>query len=140
MGMDIVFFLIVMGTAIIGFFSQEFQRLFQHIFSVPGTLLFLPLIFISLLIESHLAWSWAVLVSIHSIILRLETFVASFMSHQSIAYIIARVFILTSIGILPILIVYLYTRKSKISDAMFYAYRLSAVIWVITVILFVSIV
>lgn len=136
--MDVVFLLIVICTAIIGMFSQEFIRLFHRIFSIRGAPLFLPLIVISLVIESHLLLGWAVLTTIHSGLSFFERNLSVLIPHHVIGPFLSRVLILTLLAVIPIFVVKYMTRNNQISNAMFYIYRFSALIWVIAAILFAS--
>jgi len=136
--MDVIFFLIVICTAIIGMFSQEFMRLFQRIFAIRGAPLFLPLIIISLAIESHLLFGWAILTMIRSGLYICERNLSALIPHQVVAAFFSRVLILTFLAVIPIAVVKYMTRSNPISNAMFYIYRFSALIWVIAAILFVS--
>jgi len=48
--------LIILLTSIVVFFSQEFGGLIKKFFSIPGTLLFIPLIAASALVVSYEPW------------------------------------------------------------------------------------
>ena len=138
--MDIVFTLIVLCTAIIGLFSQEFTSMFKRIFSIPGAPLLLPLILISLIIETHLVWVWYFLAKMRSGLVFFETKLYVLMPQQVVTEIFVHVLILTLLPVIPMLLVGYLTRKNTLSDPMFYMYRISAVIWLIAAILFVSII
>lgn len=137
--MDIVFTLIVLCTAIVGMFSQEFTSLFKRIFSIPGAPLFLPLILISLIVETRLIWVWALLASIRSGLVFLEAKLASLMPQHVIMEFLVQALVLTLLPVIPMLLVAYLTRKNTLSDPMFYMYRISAAIWLISAILFVTI-
>ena len=136
--MEVIFFLIVISTAIVGLFSEEFTRMFKRIFSIRGAPLFLPLIFFSFVIESNIIWGWAVLLTIRSHLLSFEAIFAALMPQSLITEYFVRVLILTLLAVLPMLVVGFITRKNPLSNAMFYMDRICACIWLSSVILFVS--
>ena len=136
--MSMLFFMIVMFTAIIGFFSKEFIHLFTRVFSIPGVKLVLPLLIVSLVVESYVLWGWWGLSSLRSILSSLENRLSYLIPFQTGVMIISRAAVLTVLACIPMWLAKFSTRKKPMSRAQYYACRVSAFIWVVAVIVLVT--
>lgn len=129
---------LVLCTAIIGFFSQEFLHFFKWFFSKPGVKLFFPLIFMSFVVESYALWGWKGLTAIGNHLSIIEHRLAALLPFQTGAMVVVRAFILFIIASIPLCITYIRSRKKHFSHAMYWGYFLSAVLWTVSVILLIS--
>jgi hypothetical protein len=136
--MPLLFLLLVVFTAIVGFFSQELLHGFKRIFSIPGTKLCFPLMFASLIAESYALWGYRGLSSLRATLSILEHRVSALLPFQTAALMLTRVFILTILAMIPLWIIAFLTRKNHLSGAMYWAYCCSAVICAVSVILLIT--
>ncbi len=130
--------LIVLITSIIGFFSQEFIRLFKRVWAIPGAKLVVPLLIASLIAEWFALWGWKSLFSFQTGLSFVEHGLANLLPVQTGALMVTRVVLLVLIPGIPVWVTWFMTRKKKISNALFWVYRFSAWMWAITVILLIS--
>ena len=136
--MQLSFLLLVVITAIVGFFSQELLHGFKRIFSIPGSKLFFPLIFASLVVESYALWGYKGLSSLRSTLSVIEHRLSALLPFQTAALMLTRVFILVILAMIPLWIIAFMTRKNHLTGAMYWAYCCSAVIWTVSVILLIT--
>lgn len=136
--MSMLFFMIVMFTAIIGFFSKEFIHLFTRVSSIPGVKLVLPLLMVSLVVESYVLWGWWGLSSLRSVLSFLEHRLSYLIPFQTGVMMVARATLLTVLACIPMWVAKFLTRKKPMSRAQYYAGIVSAFFWVVSVIVLVT--
>lgn len=137
--MSMLFAMIVLCTAIIGFFSKEFIHFFTWLFSIPGVRLVAPLMAVSLVAESYVLWGLWSLSSIRTLLNHIEHHISHLLPFQSGVMFVARVILLTILACIPMWIAQFAARRKPISNALYYARRVSAVVWVISTILLITI-
>lgn len=129
--------LVVLCSAIIVFFSQEFSGFLKKIFSIPGVKIFLPLALASLIVEAYEAWGYWFLfrfqVAFHQIIYKL----AMMMPFKTGALAFARFLILFLLAGLPIWIAKLRAQQKGRRHPQPFVYHVSLMLWLIGVILVV---
>ncbi len=136
--MSYLFFSLVVFTAIVGFFSQELLYGFKRIFSIPGTKLCIPLMFASLVVESYALWGYRGLSALRGALSVFEHRLSALLPFQTGALMLTRVFMLTTLAMIPLWIIAFLTRKNHLSGAMYWAYCCSAVIWAVSVVLLIT--
>lgn len=137
--MSMIFLLLVVCVATVGFFTQELMAGIKWFFSIRGTRLCVPLLLASAMIESYAAWGYKGLTVLKFKFSLLEHQLALFFPYQSIALPITRVLLLTVLAMLPQWIGMLLSRCShnKSHTSISYVYRLASVfIWCGMVVLF----
>lgn len=125
---------IVLCTAIIVFFLQEWTQLGKAIFSIPGVKLFLPLIVASWLVidfESH-SGHW-IIYHVHAWLHFKLQQLANLLPFLTYPLSMVQVMLLFSLALLPLLLAqWRNRRKSKwINHPWSFLERLSLVLWVI---------
>lgn len=138
--MSFLFTMIVLCTAIIGLFSQEFLHMFERLFKIPGMALIVPLLVGSFAIELTSIFGLWLLLNIRATLHGIENFLVGYMEHPAAAHVVVRILLLMLIALLPMALVMFLTRKKTFTHAMYYAQRVSAFIWTMCVILLVSLV
>lgn len=133
-----LYFFFVAGTALACFFSEEIIRYLKWLLDIPGVLVFLPLLLASLLVETHLIMGWWGLTSLRSGLFHLEHKLAEFIPFKVGAIYITRVLLLTVIAVIPVWITWLRTRKKMYINALFWASRIGALAWIVSVIALLS--
>ena len=103
----------VLFTAIIGFFSQEFVRLFRRIFSIRGMKLILPLLIASLVVESDVIWGGFLLSSLRTMLVSFEHTLIAVFHFPSAARFVIRVIFLTLVAVAPVCVVVIAAWKKK---------------------------
>ena len=136
--MSLSFLLLVVFTAIVGFFSQELLHGFKRIFSIPGSKLCFPLMFASLVVESYALWGYKGLSSLRATLSVLEHRLSAHLPFQTAAILLTRICILFIIAMIPLLIIAFLTRKKNLSGSMYWAYCVSAAFWTVAVILLIT--
>lgn len=136
--MSMLFSMIVLCTAIIGFFSKEFIHFFTWLFSIPSVKLVVPLLMVSLIVESYVLWGWWGLSSLHSLLSSVEQKLSHLLPFQSGVMFVSRVILLTLLACIPMWIAKFTARKKPISNAPYYARRVSALVWVVSVIVLIT--
>lgn len=132
--MLILLSMLVLFTAIVGFFSREIIDFISRLFSIPGVKLVLPILLMSLLIESDSIWGWWGLSSFRSLFSVIEQWIVKWMPFQTAEHEIARIVLLTLVGCLPTGIAVIRSRKKPLSTSRYFAYRLGFFLWVVSVI------
>lgn len=128
----------VLFTAIVGFFSREIIDFLSRLFSIPGVKIVLPIFLVSLAVESDAVWGWWGLSSFRMILSSIEQVFVKLMPFQTMDKEVARILFLTLLGCLPLGIALVLTRKKPMTKAPYYAYRVGAFLWVLSVIVLVS--
>lgn len=136
--MEVLFFILVLLTAIVGFFSQEILRAIKRFFSLPGAILFFPLMFASLVAESYALWGHVGLFSFRTMLSHFEHQISVYLPFQTGALMLTRVVILVVIAMLPLWIAAFLTRKKPLSTAMYWAYCCSVAFWTASMILLIT--
>lgn len=136
MSMLLVF--IVLCTAIVGFFSQEFSRGIKRIFSIPGAKLFIPFFCISFIVERYVPWVWKGLSFISHSLAQLAIFISSLFPFKTGALALSEVLILGLLAGIPLWVAAYITWKKHLSNATYWASCVSAYIWIASVILLIS--
>ena len=123
----------VLFTAIIGFFSQEFVRLFRRIFSIRGMKLILPLLIASLVVESDVIWGGFLLSSLRTMLVSFEHTLIAVFHFPSAARFVIRVIFLTLVAVAPVCVVVIAAWKKNGSTGIQGAYWISGFFWVVSV-------
>lgn len=137
--MSMLFAMIVLCTAIVGFFSKEFTHFFTWLFSIPGVKLIAPLLAVSLVVESYALWGWWSLSSIRLFLSHIEQHISHLLPFQSGVMLVSRVFLLTILACIPMWVAQFSARKKPLSNALYHAHRVSAAVWVVLAIVLVTI-
>lgn len=136
--MSMLFLCLVLFTAVVGFFSQELQRVFKRMISIPGAKLVLPLLFTSFAVESYALWGYMGLASLRGMLSGIEHYLSGFLPFRIGAVMLTRVFLLMIIAMTPLWGTFFLTKKKHRPSAMYWAYRCSAAIWTVSVILLIT--
>lgn len=136
--MPITLTLIIVGTAILGLFSQEFIHVFKRIFAIPGVKLFLPLLLVSFIVERYVLWGWKGLTLMQLGLFALKEHLHHLMPFDRGALFVTQVFILVILANTPIWITRYLTRKKPLSKAILWVYWFSAAVWIMSSILLIS--
>jgi hypothetical protein len=127
--------LIVLCSAIIVFFSDEFAGLIKKFFSIPGFKLVIPLIFASLLIEAYEDWGlWLLLwfqKGIHQVVYKFATF----MPFETGAVLIVRILFLFLAASVPLWISNLRAKRLGRRYPDSFTFWLGLTLWLIAIIL-----
>lgn len=128
---------IVMLSAIVLFFSQEFIRVFKRIFEIPGAKLLLPLAVVSWLIsEFHDEFLVCVLYAQKSL-LDILAFLTQLLPFQLGASSVVLILFLTLITVVPVFVLHVYLLKKNYQGYQ-YPYLTSTLIWLATALLCLS--
>jgi hypothetical protein len=127
--------LVVLCTAIVAFFMQEFVHLFKKIFAIPGAKMLLPLLLISSVVEHFSFWIWKILNSIQNLLALSISQLSTVLPGTTTSIIIARALILFSVVFFPWPFAFLMTRGNPIFNYHYWGSVLSAWFWVIFVVL-----
>lgn len=123
--------LIILGTSILVFFSDEFARIIKKLFSVYWIRLLLPIIIVSMLIEHYMDW-----------VLRGKEFILELVYcinaplHLETT-VIAQIIFLFLIANIPIWILHLLAKRKMIPKPWEHTYLTSILLWVVAVILLI---
>jgi len=133
--MYITMVLVVLCTAIVVLFSQEFAGLFKKIFAIPGVKLLLPLAFASWVIETYENWGlWLLLWckdGLHTLMHRLDVYLPTHVSSLSLAHII-HLFLLAS---LPACLLLALAKGRGRYEPWPCTYQVGAAIWIVAAVL-----
>ena len=110
-----VFAIIILTSGFVLFFLDEFSRLYDKIFLIPGMKILLPLFAASWLVEASGEWSLWFLLRIWTFLNYFVTYLTSLFPTSSYANALVRIIILCSFSAVPIW-VGKFKSKSKSSD------------------------
>lgn len=128
---------IVMFSAIVLFFAQEFIRVFKRIFEIKGAKLLLPLALVSWVIsEFHDEFLICVLY-IQKLILDTLAFITQLLPFQLGASSVALILFLTLITVLPVFVLHFILLKKNYQGYQ-YPYLTSTLIWLACVLMCLS--
>lgn len=132
----VVLSLVVVGCAIVVFFSQEFGNAFKKLFAIRGMKLLLPLILATGLIVDYEHWVLWGLLHLQAILQGFVTLFAGWLPFQKGADSIAKILILFVSSILPVFAINVWLKK-KTYHSFKHAYVISALIWLLVAILLI---
>ena len=136
--MSLLLSLIVLCTAVVGFFAQEIIHFLSKIFSIPGAKIFLPLFLASFIVEGYQVWGWWGLSLLRTGLSSLEHGMAQWVPLHAGEWVVARVLLLTLLASLPLAVATVASRKKPMSNARFFAYRFGGFLWVVSVIVLIT--
>jgi hypothetical protein len=110
-----LFAIIILMAGFVLFFLDEFSRLYDKIFLIPGMTMLLPLLAASWLVEATGEWSLWFLLRCWTLLNYFVTYLASLFSVSSDANTLVRITILSLLAALPIW-AGKFKSKSKSSD------------------------
>lgn len=124
--------LVVLLSAIIVFFSEEFIALFKKFFAIKGAKLFLPLFAASWFIYSFNFWVLWAIFYVREILHDVLDFLVRIMPFQKGAQSVALVFMLTVLSVIPVLILDVLKRRKSFKGYQ-YPYATSGFILLLSV-------
>lgn len=127
---------VIVFSAVLIFFSQELIGFIKKIMSIKGAKLVLPLFFISWVVYSFELWILWVLLGYQKYLNIICLFLEQINPYKSVAQPVAVIVILTVISVLPVYILDKIVQK-RVYHRYKYPYITSAIIWIITAILFI---
>ncbi|AHE66435.1 hypothetical protein [Legionella oakridgensis] len=127
--------LIILGATVVVFFSQEFAGVFKKIFAIPGVKLFMPLAFVSWLIDSFEPWVFWLLLKCKEGLLYLIYQFAEWMPWKKNAVALAQILILFLLPMIAMGILFLWAKFKKMHEPWPYTYDIGVVLWIISFIL-----
>ncbi len=128
---------IVLFTAIVAFFLDEFVRVLKKIFSIPGFKLFLPLLMASFIMERFAVWIWKGLTFFQERIADLVSVLSRSLPFQKGAVIMAHALIIFIMISIPLWVNANKKKKKPMFRAQYWTYLLSAVFGIMAVLLIV---
>ena len=128
--MSITLVLIVLVSAIVMFFSQEFSALFKKIGKIKGIVLIVPLFIASWLILLFDEWTRQGVYYSSSLLNKTASFIARFIPFEKSALLLSQIILLTFLSVAPILLLEWHLRRKYYKEYPF-PYLLSAFIWFI---------
>ncbi|WP_133126782.1 hypothetical protein [Legionella nagasakiensis] len=127
--------LIILGTTIVVFFSQEFAGAFKKIFVIPGVHFFLPLVLASWVVESFEPWVAWLLLNFKEVLFYLIYQIAEWMPWEGHAVMLAQILILFLLPMIPMGILLAWAKIRKMHEPWPYTYPVCIVLWIIVLIL-----
>jgi hypothetical protein len=127
--------LVVLGSAIFVFFSDEFVKFLGKIFSIPGVKLLLPLALASLIIEAYEDWGYWLLVKAQAFLHQFVNKFATFLPFEWGAVAVTRIVIIFLFICLPIWFFRIRAKKKGQRHPQRLAYYLGLTLWIFAVIL-----
>ncbi|WP_412755841.1 hypothetical protein [Legionella bozemanae] len=127
---------VVLLSAILVFFSEEFIKAFNKFFAIKGAKLFVPLFAASWLIYTFTFWCLWAIFYVREILYEVENFLVGIMPFQEIAVPVVLIFMLTFLSVVPVLILDILSRRKKYKGYQ-YPYVTSGIIWLLSVFLLV---
>jgi hypothetical protein len=133
--MSMILALVVLCTAILAFFLQEFTHLFKKICSIPGAKILLPLFFVSLAVEHYRLWIWKIFFSLQNLLGAIISKLALILPGGKISIIMARALILLFVIFFPLPFAYFNARRKMTVSSRYWVTIVGIWLWVIFVIL-----
>ena len=93
--------LLILCSAIIIFFSQEFAAVFKKMFALPGVKILLPLLVLTQLLFSMESWTLFFLVGIHRFFNLLSQGLSSFLPANPLVFMASQIMSLWLLTVLP---------------------------------------
>ncbi|KTD41984.1 hypothetical protein [Legionella parisiensis] len=124
--------LVVLLSAILVFFSEEFIKAFKKLFAIKGAKLFIPIFAASWLIYTFTFWCLWAIFYMREILQVIEDFLVRIMPFQNIAVPVVLIFMLTFLSVVPVLILDILSRRKKFKGYK-YPYITSGIIWLLSV-------
>lgn len=123
--------LLVLCSAIVVFFSQEFGEAIKKFFKIPGMKLILPTALASFLVAYYEPWVLWVLLKLKAILYVLAEGIKDILPFETGDWLVAQILLLTALTIIPVLLIDLWSVK-KTYERFKHPYLLSTLIWIIT--------
>jgi hypothetical protein len=130
--------LVILFSAVIVFFSNEFAGGLKKFFSLPGMKLFIPLILASWLIETYEDWGYWLLIKIQAAFHQTLHYLAQMMPFERGAAAFVQIMVLFLLGGVPLWLVFLRAKqKGKRHPQLVGAYYFSLILWIVGVLLLI---
>lgn len=127
--------LVVFGSSIAVFFSEEIQRMFKKIIAIPGAKLLVPLIALSLLVEIYQEYGSWLLIAFKAIIEQGLLTLVSMLPFQVIALPMLKAAYLILLACLPVWVFWLIAKRKGIEESWPTPYRVGVMLWTLAAVL-----
>ena len=128
--------LVVLGCAIVVFFSQEFGKLAKKILAYPGAKLILPITMASALVAAFEPWVLIVLLKIKAGLHYLAACIEAILPFTTGATVLANFILLLALTLLPVFAINALTQRKSYLPFQ-YPFLVSTLIWIFVTILLV---
>lgn len=123
--------LVVFGSSIAVFFSNEWHALFKKVFAIPGVKLFMPLLIVSCFIEKYALNEYWLLTGLQALITHFIRFCAAVLPFQTGALHISKIIYLFLFACLPAWILCFREKRKELDPMWPKPYRIGVALWVI---------
>lgn len=132
-----VFTIILIGflSSFVLIYSQELGRLYSKLIVVPGVKLFVPLLFVSWLIETYQDWARWLLLYSQAEIYNTMQMMARFLPFGSGSFYVIRIAFLFFLACCPVLIGWVKTKRRGLFELPESSYYVGTILWIIAVFL-----
>lgn len=134
--MSLIIALILVSSAIVIMFSQEFSNGFKWIFAIPGMALFLPLFVISYALLANQEFVFWLTSEAKTLLHKGITLLQACLPFQKGQYLLATASLISIVALMPHALI-AYRKARRIHNTFHYAWFVSIVSWLILVILLV---
>lgn len=128
--------LVVLGSSILVFFSQEFGAVIKMLFNIPGVKLILPTALVSLLVAYYEPWVLWALLALKATLHGLAKAITDILPFETGDWLVAEILLLMIITMVPVLLINLWSIK-KTFERFKHPYLLSSILWITTAVLLV---
>lgn len=132
--MLLTFALVVLGSAFVVLFSQEFGKGFKKLFEIPGMLLCLPIIAASVLVAIYEPWILWVLLKIQTFLMSCSNQLTAMLPAHSWAPWVAKGIILLLLALLPMSMIGLWNHFKRYRTIT-RPYLLGSILWTVAAVL-----
>ncbi|KTD48597.1 hypothetical protein Lrub_0948 [Legionella rubrilucens] len=122
--------LVVLCSAIVVFFSQEFSEAIKKFFKIPGMKLFLPIALASFLAAYYELWVLWALLKLKAVLYVLTEGIQAILPFDTADWLVAQILLLFALTIIPVVLIDLWSVK-KTYERFKRPYLLSTVIWIV---------
>lgn len=105
--------LVVVASAIIVFFADEFINLFKRFFEIKGTKLFVPLLVASWLVYGFMDWFLWALLYFCEVLHAIVHLLIKIIPFTQVAKPIALILTITAVSVIPVLVADLIVRRKR---------------------------
>ena len=133
--MSVIIVLVVLCTAIVVFFAQEFARLFKKIAAIPGVMLLVPLAFASWVVEYYEDWGLWLLLLFKNGLHQLIHWLDEHLPPQLVAVSFSHILQLCLLAGLPVWILLVVAKSRKRYEPWPYTYQIGTALWIVGAIL-----
>lgn len=129
---------VVLFSAVLVFFSNEFAQGLKKFFSIPGMKLLIPLILASWLLETYEDWGYWLLIKIQAAFHQMLHYLVQMMPFERGAAAFVQIIVLFLLGGLPLWLVFLRAKhKGKRYPQLEGVYYFSLIVWIVAVLLLI---